>query len=69
MKLPIKQTKTTLDVTFCGNGKCKCPSVSIDKNIDTVVIGGKEEGFTNFTKEQFKLMVEQVKEGLFDQYI
>ena len=34
-----------------------------------VIIGGKEEGFTTFTKEQFELLVNEVKNGRFDKFI
>ena len=68
-ELPIEKTLTGMFVTFCKcNGK-RCPSIDIDKDRDTVVIGGKEEGFTNFTKEQFEMFVEQAKMGTFDRYL
>ena len=36
---------------------------------DDVVIGGKEEGYTTFTKEQFELFMNEVKGGTFDKYL
>lgn len=68
-KLPHIQTNKSLKITFCGSGKCKCPSIHIDKNKDNVIIGGKEEGFTIFTKEQFDMFIQEVKDGTFDNYI
>ncbi len=56
-----------LNVTFCATCD-KCPSVVITKDFDTVILGGQEEGFSEWTKEQFKEMVETAKEGLYDEY-
>jgi len=67
--LPHSETNRTLQITFCGSGKCKCPSIDINKDNDTVIIGGKEEGYTRFTKEQFNMFIEEVKHGTFDGYI
>lgn len=67
--LPIKESKTGMNITMCGKGSCKCPAVDIDINKDEVLIGGKEEGYTTFTKEQFELLVNEVKGGRFDKYI
>jgi len=53
---------------FCA--RCKnCPSIHIDKDKDEILIGGKEEGYTKFTKEQFVLFMEQIKKGIFDGYV
>ena len=53
--LPISHKNDNhMEITMCGKGSCKCPSVDIDLHKDNVVIGGKEEGYTNFTKEQFQ---------------
>tara|TARA_R110002110_G_scaffold10930_1_gene53417 strand:+ start:1152 stop:1379 length:228 start_codon:yes stop_codon:yes gene_type:complete len=68
-KLPHIQTNKSLKITFCGSGKCKCPSIDIDKDNDTIIIGGKEEGFTRFTKEQFDMFIQEVKYGTFDNYL
>lgn len=59
----------SLNMVFCGTGSCKCPAINIHKDLDNVIIGGKDEGFTVFTKEQFKLFVKEIKEGTFDPYI
>ena len=68
--LPISHTTDThMEITMCGSGKCKCPSIDIDLNRDEVVIGGKEEGYTTFTKEQFQLFMDEIKGGTFDKYI
>lgn len=62
-------TETHMEITMCGTGSCKCPSIDIDLNRDDVVIGGKEEGYTTFTKEQFQIFLDEVKGGTFDKYI
>jgi hypothetical protein len=33
------------------------------------VLGGEDEGFSIWTKDQFKEMVEEIKKGKFDEYI
>tara|TARA_Y100000034_G_scaffold95129_2_gene115445 strand:- start:232 stop:441 length:210 start_codon:yes stop_codon:yes gene_type:complete len=67
-KLKSDITNEYIDMTFCA--RCKnCPSIYIDKNQDEIVIGGKEEGYTKFTKEQFILFMEQIKKGIFDGYV
>ena len=67
--LPIEKTDTGMFITFCKcNGK-RCPSIDIDKKNDTVIIGGKEEGYTHFTKEQFEMFLDEAKKGTFDSYI
>ena len=58
-----------INMVMCGKGSCKCPSVNIHKNLDTVILGGKEEGYSSWTKEQFSIMVEEIKKGKFDEYI
>jgi hypothetical protein len=67
--LPHNITENRIDITFCGKGKCKCPAISMDINNDKVIIGGDDEGYTEFTKEEFKLFVEEVKNGTFDTLI
>ena len=59
----------SLNMVFCGTGSCKCPAINIHKELDNVVIGGKDEGFTVFTKEQFNLFVKEIKAGTFDPYL
>jgi hypothetical protein len=68
-RLPHSETQTSLQITFCGKGSCKCPSVDINKDNDTVILGGKEEGYTRFTKEQFDMFIKEVKHGTFDNYM
>ena len=68
-ELPHKITDEKLDITFCGKGKCKCPSIEMDLTSDKVIIGGKDEGYTEFTKDEFKLFVNEVKSGTFDKYM
>jgi hypothetical protein len=58
----------SLKITFCKTCKT-CPSISIHKDLDEVVLGGKEEGFTVWKKGHFKDMVEDIKNGKFDEYI
>ena len=67
--LPHNITNDRIDITFCGKGKCKCPAISIDINNNKVIIGGDDEGYTEFTKEEFKLFVAEVKNGTFDPLI
>ena len=67
-KLKSDITSEYINMTFCASCK-KCPSIHIEKDNDTIVIGGKEEGYTKFTKEQFLLFIEQIKKGTFDGYI
>ena len=67
--LPHKITDEKIDITFCGKGKCKCPSIEMDLNSDKVIIGGEDEGYTQFTQNEFKLFVNEVKAGTFDKYM
>lgn len=67
--LPIDERKTGMELTMCGKGSCKCPSVDIDTTRDEVVLGGTEEGFSTWTKEQFVLLVTEIKGGTFDKYL
>lgn len=53
-------------ITFCCNGK-KCPVVTKTKK--SILIGGKEEGFTEWTDEQFKDFLKAAKSGKFDELI
>ena len=66
--MKTKQTENRIEITFCKPGSC-CPSITVDKNNDNIVIGGEKEGFTNFTKEQFKMFLEEAKQGTFDAYL
>jgi hypothetical protein len=67
--LRINESKTGIEITMCGKGSCKCPSVEIDLIREDVVLGGKEEGFSTWTKEQFKLLATEIKGGTFDKYL
>jgi len=68
-ELPHTFNGNMIEITFCGKGKCKCPSINMDINKDKIVIGGEKEGYTEFTKEEFKLFMNEVKDGTFDKYI
>jgi hypothetical protein len=71
MKNPNLKHETTeyrIQITFCKPNSC-CPSITLDKNENDIIIGGEEEGYTKFTKEQFKMFVEEVKHGTFDTYL
>ena len=67
--LPHNCTSERIEITFCGKGKCKCPSIDMDLNRDKIIIGGEEEGYTEFTKEEFELFVNEIKAGTFDKYM
>ena len=54
-------------ILFCKGRRC-CPEVQI-KNDGTVIIGGKDEGFTTFSKENFHDFVSAAKEGKIDAVI
>lgn len=58
-------TDESIQMTFCANCK-NCPSVDMTLESDEVIVGGEEEGFTLFTKEQFKLFIAEAKAGTFD---
>lgn len=55
-------------MTFCASCK-SCPAIDISAESDRVVVGGDDEGYTEFTKEQFKLFTDVVKSGAFDKYM
>ncbi|MDB3870622.1 hypothetical protein N9322_01580 [bacterium] len=67
--LPHTITENRIDITFCGKGKCKCPAINIDIETDKIIIGGEEEGYTEFTKEEFKLFCDEVINGTFKKFI
>lgn len=56
-----------IEVTFCRNCR-NCPSLIITQDSDTVILGGEEEGFSEWTKEQFLDMVTMAKNGTFDRF-
>jgi hypothetical protein len=64
----IKLTETRAQMTFCSSCKT-CPSIDISTESDKVVIGGDDEGYTEFTKDQFELFMNQIKKGTFDKYL
>jgi hypothetical protein len=57
-----------VNVTMCRTCKT-CPSINIHKDLDKVILGGEDEGFSVWTKEQFEIMIEEIKKGTFDGYI
>jgi hypothetical protein len=61
-------TRKGIQRTFCKTCKT-CPSVSIHENLDSVILGGREEGYTVWKKGHFKDMVEDIKAGIFDRFI
>ena len=64
----VKVTAHRSQMTFCASCK-SCPAIDISTESDTVVVGGEDEGYTEFTKEQFALFVKTVKEGAYDKFI
>ena len=63
----VKVTAHRSQMTFCASCK-SCPAIDISTESDKVVVGGEEEGYTEFTKDQFELFVKTVKEGAFDRF-
>ena len=43
--------------------------INIDIETDKIIIGGEEEGYTEFTKEEFKLFCDEVINGTFKKFI
>ena len=64
----VKISAQRTQMTFCASCK-SCPAIDISTDSDKVVVGGEEEGYTEFTKEQFALFVKTVKEGAFDRFL
>ena len=64
----VTVTDNRAEMTFCANCK-SCPSIDISADSYKVVVGGEEEGYTEFTKEQFALFMDVVKTGTFDKYL
>ena len=64
----IRLTETRAQMTFCASCKT-CPAIDISTESDKVVIGGDDEGYTEFTKDQFELFMNQIKKGTFDKYL
>tara|TARA_R100000458_G_C8267675_1_gene242595 strand:+ start:78 stop:326 length:249 start_codon:yes stop_codon:yes gene_type:complete len=61
-------TEERVSMIFCANCK-SCPAVTIDADSDNIVVGGDEEGYTRFTKDQFRLFVKEAKKGVFDKIL
>jgi hypothetical protein len=57
-------------IKFCKTKRC-CPEVNVVKENGEVsfVIGGKEEGVTVFTRNNFKDFIAAAKEGVFDEFV
>ena len=68
LELKHEESESRIAITFCKAGSC-CPSVTVDKNQNDVIIGGENEGYTKFTKEQFQMFLEEAKHGTFDSYL
>ena len=64
----VEVSNNRAQMTFCASCK-SCPAIDISADSDRVVVGGEEEGYTEFTKEQFKLFTEVIKSGEFDKYM
>ena len=64
----VTVTDNRAEMTFCANCK-SCPAIDISADSDRVIVGGEEEGYTEFTKDQFALFMDVVKTGEFDKYL
>ena len=64
----VTVTDNRAEMTFCANCKT-CPAIDISADSDRVIVGGEEEGYTEFTKDQFALFMDVVKTGAFDKYL
>ena len=64
-----KETNNRLEFVFCGKGSCKCPAIDISTDKDIITVGGDEEGYTQFTKEQFRIFLDEVKKGTFEKFM
>ena len=62
-----KITDQELKVTFCRTCRT-CPSVEIKLESDEVIVGGEKEGISTFSKDEFFMLVEAAKKGIFDKY-
>ena len=63
----IKISAQRTQMTFCASCK-SCPAIDISTDSNKVVVGGEDEGYTEFTKDQFELFVKTVKVGAFDRF-
>ena len=58
----VKVTAHRSQMTFCASCK-SCPAIDISTESDKVIVGGEDEGYTEFTKDQFELFVKTIKDG------
>lgn len=64
----FKRDENSLSMTMCRTCKT-CPDVRITKDSDEVMLGGEDEGYSYWTKQQFTDMINAAKEGLFDDFL
>lgn len=57
-----------VNIQFCGSKGCRCPEIQEQKD-GSILVGGKEEGFSTWTKEHLKDFVDAAKRGDFDELI
>lgn len=57
-----------VQMTFCATCK-RCPSINIHEEVETVILGGKEEGYSVWKKEQFAEFVKEIKKGTFNRFL
>ena len=57
-----------VQMTFCATCR-KCPSINIHEDVENVILGGKEEGYSVWKKEQFAQFAEEIKKGTFDKFL
>ena len=62
-----KITDGELKITFCRTCRT-CPSVEIKVDSDEVIIGGEKEGISTFSKDEFGMLIDAAKKGVFDKY-
>jgi len=63
----VKISAQRAQITFCASCK-SCPAIDISTESSKVIVGGDDEGYTEFTKDQFELFVKTIKEGAFDRF-
>ncbi len=56
-------------LVLCRKKRGCCPAIYPKDKDGNIKIGGKEEGFTTFTSDQFLLLLEQAKAGSLDKYV
>ena len=62
------ESQKGVQMTLCKTCKT-CPSVSIHEDLENVILGGKEEGFTIWKKGHFKDLIDEIKAGKFDRFV